>query len=551
MGKNGGKIGRLLVVLGLALFVTGCSTGTKKEESKGSDSKVVNLMSATELTSLDTTSMLDFPDAIVQTAAFEGLYALDDKDKIIPAAAKALPKISADGKTYTIELRKDGKWSNGDKVTAKDFIFAWKKLADPKNSRIYNFLVQDTILNGAEVAEGKKSVNELGVKAIDDYTIEIQLKEAKPYFTSILAFPPFFPQNEKYVTSKGEKYGSSSENTLYNGPFVVKNWKQTDLNWDLAKNTKYWDKSDVKSDKIHYEVVKETSTALNLYQADQLDVATLSGVIASENKDNPELQTKPTGTISYIRLNEKRDNAATPLANENLRKALALGIDKETIIKNIVADGSEPIYGLIPSGFVKNPETGEDFRKESGDLMKYNKKEALRYWQAAQKELGNSLTLDLMVNDDSSYKKMAESIQGSLQELFTGLKITVTSLPTETALNTAKEGDYDMFLIYWTPDYQDPISTLNILATDSPSNSVHYSNPTYDKLLAEASTTYANEPEKRWENLIAAEKEVIENTAGTIVLSQKKDAVLQKTTVKGIEYHTFAAPVTLKHVYKK
>ncbi len=221
----------------LMTIISGCSGGKQKEVAEAT--KPLNLMSPSELTTLDTSVMLDFPDAIVQTAAFEGLYALDDKDQLIPAAAKEMPEISEDGKTYTIKLREEAKWSNDDPVTAKDFEYAWKKMIDPSNGFVYSFLVVDTILNAEDISEGKKTVDELGVKALDEHTLEVKLKEAKPYFTSVLAFPTFFPQNQKFVEKMGTDYGTTSENVVYNGPFTVANWKQTDLSWDLNKNEKY------------------------------------------------------------------------------------------------------------------------------------------------------------------------------------------------------------------------------------------------------------------------------------------------------------------------
>lgn len=534
----------MIGVVFAALIISGCGKG---KSNSANEIEPLRLMSASELTSLDTTVMLDFPDAIVQTAAFEGLYSLDEEDNTIPAVAKELPEISEDGKTYTIKLREDAVWSNDDPVTAKDFEYAWKKMIDPKNGLVYSFLIVDTIENAAEISAGEKKVDELGVKALDDHTLEIKLTEAKPYFTSLLAFPTFFPQNQKVVEEKGVDYGTSSENVVYNGPFTVENWKQTDMSWDLKKNEKYWDKENVKSDQIHYEVVKEASTALNLFEDGQLDVATINGEIAKQNQGNPDFHSYPTATMNYIRLNQKRKGQDTPLKNENLRKALALGIDKENLVNNIIADGSKPLNGAITEGFVSNPETGEDFRKEAGDVMSYDKEQALSYWKKAQAELGEKVTIDLMVTDDGSYKKMGESIQGSLQDLFPGLTIQLTALPTETALNLSKDSDYDMFLIYWTPDYQDPISTLNTMRSG---NNRNYSNPTYDKLLNDATVTYATDLEKRWETLIVAEKELMENTAGMIAISQNQQSVLQNPQIKGLDYHTFAAPLTLKNIYK-
>lgn len=153
-----------------------------------------------------------------------------------------------------------------------------------------------------------------------------------------------------------------------------------------------------------------------------------------------------------------------------------------------------------------------------------------------------------MTVDESSYQKMAESLQGQWQEALEGLKVTVKSLPTETALNLSSESDYDMFLIYWTPDYQDPISTLNTMK--SPNNR-HYVSEAFDKELDNAAVTYANDLEKRWDSLVEAEKILMADTAGMISLSQNANAVLQNPDVEGLNYHTFASPISLKQLYKK
>lgn len=543
------RIGLGLVSLAvITITLIGCGSKSDKENKNAETSnQPLNLMVASEVTTLDSLNMLDFPDAVTHTAVFEGLYAIGEKETVIPAVAKELPEISEDGKTYTIKLREDAVWSNGTKVTANDFIYAWKKLADPAEGLVYSFLIQQTILNGEDVVSGKKPVDELGIKAVDDYTIEVQLSEPKPFFTSVLTFPVFFPQNQEFVEKQGDNYGTTNETVIYNGPFTMGKWKQGELGWDLKKNPTYHDKKNVKSDLIHYEVIKESSTALNLFDNDQLDVATLTGVIASENTENPDFLSVPTSIINYVRLNQKRNGQATPLANENVRKAMALALDKETMADKVVADGSNALNGLIPSGFVGNPETNEDFRKEAGDVMAFNKTKALDYWNKAKAELGDNIDIELMVTDDGVYKKMGEYIQGNLEENLPGLKISIRSMPTEAALNFARESNYDMFLIYWAPDYLDPISTLNVFKSP---NAMNYENPAYNELLEKASVTYALDLEARWKTLIEAEKFLLED-AGTIGLSQRNDAILQKQNVKGIQYHSFGAPVVLKGAYKE
>ncbi|WP_430612018.1 peptide ABC transporter substrate-binding protein [Enterococcus sp. DIV0876] len=535
----------LMLLIGPILVACGSQTTQNARESHSDE--IIRLMSLSELTSLDPAAMLDFPDAIIQNASFEGLYYLDENDEVQPGVAIELPEISDDGKTYTFTLRKDAKWSNGDAVTAADFEYAWKRIIDPENGFLYNFLMHDLIENASEIAKGEMDPDLLGVHAINTHQLEVNLTNPAQYFTSLMVFPIFFPQNREVVETYGSEYGTNSEYIVFNGPFVVEDWKQSQMDWRLKKNQHYWNHPVISAEEIHFQVIKETSTALNLFEDDQLDVAMVTGEIAKQMQESELFQSYPAATMDYIRLNQQRGEEMTPLANENLRKALALGIDKENLISNIMADGSKPLDGAITEGFVRNPETGEDFRSEAGPLMRYDPDKALSYWQNAQEELGKTVTLDLLTTDDSGYKKMGESLQWALEDLFEGLTVTMRSMPAEVALSVASESDYDMFLIYWTPDYQDPYSTLKMMYSG---NNRHYSNPEYDRLLDDARYTYALEPEKRWQTMLAAEKELMETTAGMIVLSQNQNSVLQKSTISGLNYHTFAAPMSLRNIRK-
>lgn len=534
-----------LLIICIVTVLSACGGENTENSNDVNGEHIIRMMSLSELTSLDPAAMLDFPDAIIQNASFEGLYFLDENDEVQPGVASDLPDISADGKTYTFTLRENAKWSNGDAVTAADFEYAWKRMIDPENGFLYNFLMHDLIENASEIATGEMDPETLSVRAVDTYLLEVNLTNPAQYFTSLMVFPIFFPQNREVVETFGSDYGTNSDSIVFNGPFIVEDWQQSQMDWRLKKNPTYWDHSTIPTEEIHFQVIKETSTALNLFEDDQLDVAIVTGEIAKQMQNSETFQSYPAATMDYIRLNQQRGGQATPLANENLRKALALGIDKVNLITNIMADGSKPLDGAITEGFVRNPKTGEDFRSEAGSLMQYDPKQALSFWQRAQEELGESITLDLLTTDDSGYKKMGESLQWALEDLFDGLTVTMRSMPAEVALNTASESDYDLFLIYWTPDYQDPYSTLKMMYSG---NNRHYSNPEYDRLLDEARFTYALEPEKRWQSMITAEKELMENTAGMIVLSQNQNSVLQKLTISGLNYHTFAAPMSLRNV---
>ena len=482
-----------LKMMGIMLFVStvlvGCGTTAetkideKATEKTSVSKKVLNLMENSEIGSMDSIFTQDEASINAQSNVFEGLYQLDEKDQLIPAAAKEMPEISEDGKRYTIKLREDGKWSNGDAVTANDFVFAWRKLANPKNQANYFFLLEGTILNGTAITKEEKAPEELGVKALDDYTLEVTLEKPVPYFTSLLAFSPFFPQN-----------------------------------------------------------------VYNLYESGELDVAVLTGDFAKQNRDNPDYEAIERSKVYSLRLNQKRNEKPSIFANENVRKALAYALDKKSLVDNILADGSKEIYGYIPEKFVYNPETNEDFRHEAGALVKTDAKKAKEYLDKAKAELNGDVAIELLSRDGDSDRKVAEFIQGQLQETLPGLTINVKTVPLNNAIELMRKGDYELSVGMWGPDYQDP---MTFLESSVSGNRMNYSSPTFDQLIEEATTKYANDPETRWQTLIKAEKVLVEEDAALIPLYQEARSQLVRPGVKGIQYHNFGATSTYKYAYKE
>ncbi|MDH5039940.1 peptide ABC transporter substrate-binding protein [Enterococcus faecalis] len=547
-----------LKMMGIMFFVStvlvGCGTTAetkidKKTTEKTSVSKkVLNLMENSEIGSMDSIFTQDEASINAQSNVFEGLYQLYEKDQLIPAAAKEMPEISEDGKRYTIKLREDGKWSNGDAVTANDFVFAWRKLANPKNQANYFFLLEGTILNGTAITKEEKAPEELGVKALDEYTLEVTLEKPVPYFTSLLAFSPFFPQNEAFVKEKGQAYGTSSEMIVSNGPFLMKNWDQSAMSWDFVRNPDYYDKEKVKSETIHFKVLKETNTVYNLYESGELDVAVLTGDFAKQNRDNPDYEAIERSKVYSLRLNQKRNEKPSIFANENVRKALAYALDKKSLVDNILADGSKEIYGYIPEKFVYNPETNEDFRQEAGALVKTDAKKAKEYLAKAKAELNGDVAIELLSRDGDSDRKVAEFIQGQLQETLPGLTINVKTVPLNNAIELMRKGDYELSVGMWGPDYQDP---MTFLESSVSGNRMNYSSPTFDQLIEESTTKCANDPETRWQTLIKAEKVLVEEDAALIPLYQEARSQLVRPGVKGIQYHNFGATSTYKYAYKE
>lgn len=546
--NNLSKIG--IVGLMVVALLVGCGTSNKPTGESSTEAKAttrtLNLMEESEIGSMDTIFTQDEPSINAQANVFEGLYQLDEKDTVIPAVAEALPEISEDGKTYTIKLREDAKWSNGDSVTAHDFVFAWQKLATPSNQANYFFLLDGTIANGTEVINEEKKPEELGVKALDDYTLEITLAKPVAYFTSLLTFSPFFPQNEAYVTGKGKEYGTSSEAIVSNGPFLMKNWDQSSSTWDLVKNPDYYDVAQVKSEEIHFSVLKEPNTVFNLFESGELDVGILSGDFATQNLNNPDYQVIQRSKVYYMKLNQLRNQQPSIFANENVRKAVAYGLDKKGLTEKILADGSQSVFGFIPHNFVANPETGQDFRQEAGDLAKTDEEKAKAYLAEAEKELNGKVEIELLSRDGAIDKKVAEFIQDQLQTTLPGLKISIKTVPLNNSIELTKKGDYELAIASWGPDYQDPMTFLENSVTGNNSN---YSSEAFDQLIDDASNKYANDLETRWQSLIAAEKVLVEKDAALIPLYQQARGQLVRKGVTGIQVHGFGATATYKYAY--
>ncbi|KRN60743.1 hypothetical protein IV70_GL000787 [Carnobacterium maltaromaticum DSM 20342] len=557
------KKGKLVSLLGIALTSTivlaACGGGSGSDKASDSASKdssgkmakkqELNLIESAEIPTMDSVMNTDTVGSIVMNNVFEGLYRQDlDNNPVLGMAAEE-PKISDDKLTYTFKIRDDAKWSNGDPVTAGDFVFSWRRLVDPTTAAPYSYMMDGVIANASAVIAGEKQPDELGVKAVDDKTLEIQLERAVPYFKGLLSLAMYYPQNEKFVTEQGEKYASNSDALVYNGPFKLAAWDGTGLSWEYDKNDTYWDKDTVKLDKINVDVVKETSTALNLYDDGQIDRMVLTGEYVQTRQDDPDLKKFPTSSVFFLKFNQERNGKATPLANENIRKALSMAFDKQAYADTVLQNGSVPANGLVPAGLAKDPKNDKDFRKENGDLSKYDAKKAQEFWKKGLKELGvDKLDLEFLSDDTENAKRSSEFMQGQLEENLDGLKITLRNVPFKVRIDNNDKQDYDIQLSGWGADFSDPINFLELFETGNGNNKSGFSNEKYDSLLKEISTTSLTDPEKRWEQMLEAEKVLFDNGA-IAPIYQRYWAVLEKPTVKDIGYHLVGADYSYKWTY--
>lgn len=517
--------------------------GNNSSNSSSGTKKTLNWMDKTEIEGMDLSKVTDATSFTQLNNTMEGLYRLGKNSKVEPGLATKTTT-SNDSKTWTFTLRNNDKWSNGDLVTAQDFVYSWRRTVDPSTGSQYSYLFSG-VKNADAIVAGKKKPNTLGVKAEGKDKLVVTLDKRIPYFKLLMGFPLFFPQNQKAVEQYGKSYGTSSKTTVYNGPFIQKGWTGSNLSWKLVKNKNYWDKKNVKLDTINFSVQKTPSTDYNLYQSGKLDAALLGPQASKQLKNQKGYTLRKTSLTVYLEMNMKKK----PFNNENFKKAISLAIDRKELA-NSVGGTAEPADTLSPENMTEV--NGKDYTDlVRGEATKqfntYNKKQAQAFWKKAQQELGKkSVNFAILTYDDDASKKAGEYLQSTIESTLKGVNVRVQSIPKKTALNHAGSGNYDVFLMGWTADFSDPISFLNLNTSKNSQNWEKYSDPTYDKLVADSKVTPSET--KRWDDLVKAEQRII-STQGVTPLYHPEEAWMVRPSVKNVIYNGAGAPYNFKGAY--
>lgn len=531
-----------------ALVLAAC--GSKSGSSSASKSQTLNLSAQAPLDTIDISKATGYG----QTGnIFESFYRLGKNGKITAGLAKS-GKVSKDGKTWTFKLR-NAKWSDGSKITAQDFVYSWQRTLNPKTKSSYAYLF-DGIKNANAVNEGKMAPSKVGISAPDSKTVVIKLDRPIAYFKTLMAYPLFGPQSKKAVQKYGKKYGTRSQYMVYSGPFKAVDWNGTGNKWAFVKNNNYWDKKVVKLNRINYRVVENTTTGYELYQQNKLDMTQLSNQQVKNYRHNKQLKEYPYSYVSFLDYNLKDSNPLKrkALNNRNIRMALSLAIDRATLTKRVLGDGSSTPTGFVSSKLAYNPKTGEDFAKEQEvkGTVDYDKAKAKEYWKKGMKQIGaKKITFNLLAaNDQNGNNEVTQYLQSQYTSVLPGIKVNVESIPGNSALARAKKGDFDIYVSGWGGDFNDPITFMQIPLAGTSYNYGGYHNAEYDKLVNQAQTTDANKPEKRWNNLVKAAK-IFNYDQGFTPLYEQTNAFLQKPSVKGIIHNTAGTQWSYKYAYMK
>jgi oligopeptide transport system substrate-binding protein len=499
---------------------------------QGAGSSTLNLNLTAEIPELDTALTTDTVSFDVLTNVMEGFYRLDINDEPVPAAAEGV-ELSNGDLTYTFTLRDGVQWSNGDPVTSHDFKYAWLKVLNPDTAATYAYIISTFVKGADEYNTGKGSAEAVAIETPDDKTLRVTLVSKSPFFLQLMSFAIYFPQQQEYVEKLGDKFATDADTILYNGPFIMTQGSEGGGGTAVfKKNDKYWDKENVAINTVNGRIVKDNDTAINLYEAGELDVTSLEGDKVKQYMDSPEFFSQPLPLNIYGRLNQK----APGLDNLNIRKALMIGFDREALTDNILQDGSLPAYGFVPPAI--NPGPGnQTFREANGDLVPKDVSSAREFWEKGVEELGGQEPkLTMLFGDDSVGRDMATYIQDQYRENL-GANFDVQIVTFDAALDKVDAEDYQISYAFgWIGDYDDPMTFMDLYLSDSPFNNSFFENEEYDRLIREAQTT--SDLQKRMQNMLEAERILIEQ-AGTVPVYFGALTGVQKDYLKDYAPHSF------------
>lgn len=555
--KKSRTLAALAIASTMLIGLVGCSNGGQTNTdvtvapggsgSAGSGSSELNVMLETPVESLDPQQATDGTSFEVIANFTDGLMQMDADGQAVNALAESY-ELSADGLTYTFHIRKDANWSNGDPVTAADFVFAWQRAVDPQVASEYSYMLSDIgqIKNAAEIIAGTKDKSELGVTAVDEKTLKVELNVPVSYFLSLMYFPTYYPVNQKFFESCGDTFATSPQTVLSNGAFILDSYEPAATAFHLVKNENYYDAAKVQLSGLNYQVIQDSQQALMSYQTGALDITLVNGEQVDQVKDDPEFITIGAGYLWYVAPNV---DAVPALANLNIRYALTMAINREAITNDVLKDGSAPTYTAVPMDFAAGPD-GSDYSENQtryADVCSYDTAKAVEYWQAGLKELGiTELTLDMKVDADDAPQKVAQVLKEQWETTLPGLTVTLTVEPKKQRVQDLQDGNFELGLTRWGPDYADPMTYLGMWITGNNNNYGLWSNAEYDAIIADCTTgSVCTDAVARWAKLYEAEK-IAMDEAVIFPLYTQCNAEMLSSKVKGIEFH----PVAINRVYK-
>lgn len=445
--------------------------------------KTISLNAGMEPTGLNTLTSTYAIEFSLFEHMYENLVTLDDDDNTVPGAAESWD-YDEDTLTYTFHLRKDGVWTNGDPVTAKDFEFAWSQALNPDVASDYAYFLY-FIKNAEKYFNGEVAWDEVGVKVVDDYTLEVTMEQPTPYALFLFSFGTLAPINQRFYEAVGaDLYSTEAQYFCTNGPFALTEWSHNDK-IVMQKNDAWHGAADVEVEEIDWKIITDANAALSSFLAGDLDMVGLATgeLIKQAEAAGATIQSYTDGTSFYIYFN----NNDQYLSNVNLRRALFNAIDEQKEIDTVWQNDNEPMTSFTAPGV--SATDGTSFAGKVGELYapSRDQEKAKEYLATALSELGctvDELSAHLSIDCGDSATSIAEAsfYQEQWRQVL-GIEVTVNSMITKQGSQNRKTGNYVMSITGWGPDYNDPNTFLDLWVTDGGNNQTGFSNERYDELI--------------------------------------------------------------------
>lgn len=533
LGQAALVAGLLTTTMMTATYAANVPEGTKLAEEQVFRYRVLDAIN-----SLDPQVVEDVDSANVVNSLFEGLFSEDAEGNPVPGVAESYTA-NADNSVYTFKLR-DSKWSNGDPVTANDFVFAWRRAVDPALASPYAYFVGLAgVKNADDIVAGKLKPEDLGVKAIDDKTLEVTLSGSIPYFVKTLAHATLFPVPQKVVEQFGKDW-TKPENIVVNGAYkLAENTPGERV--VIERNQDYWDDAKTVINRVEFLTINDENQGLTRYLAGEVDQTDIpAGQYPKLKEQYPnEAFSVPNLCTYYFSIN-MTDSAPEPLKDQKVREALYLALDRDVLVNNILQGGQEPAYTFTPpktAGFTAPEAPASKMTQEERDAKAKELMEAAGYGK------DNPLKFEYIYNTSDAHKKIATVVSQMYKEKL-GVEMTIRDMEFATLLDTRHQHNYAVARNAWCGDYNEASTFLSLMDSKSSQNDSGYANADVDKLLAESKTsTDPNPLYTQIEEKILADVPIIPVYFYTKVF-------MQKPTVKGWPYNNVEQIWYAKDLYK-
>lgn len=467
----------------IALLMLGTLAGCGEKSTSGEGGQEISVTIGSEPKSIDPTINSAVDGATIIIHAFEGLTKLDKNGKVVEGMAKSY-KASDDGKKFTFKLR-DAKWTDGQPVKAQDFVYSWRRAVDPKTASEYAYQLY-YIKNGQAINEGKAKLEDLGVIAVDDKTLEVTLEAPTAYFLEITSFPTLFPLREDIVSKDPTGWATKPETYVSNGPFKLKSWEH-DAELVFEKNADYYDAKKILPSAVKFMLIVEDNSVLAAFKNDEVIFADSmpSEEIPALKKEGVLKIDPQLGTYFYCFNTTKK-----PFDNVNVRKALSLSIDRQYIVDKIAQGNQIPAGAFVPGGVPDvNPSpdfraTGKDYYDPSAAGLEKNIAEAKKLLaDAGYTDISTFPQIELAYNTEGGHKAIAEAVQEMWKKNL-GISVKLTGQEWKVFQQTRKDGNFDVCRHGWLGDYVDPMTFLDMWTSNSGQNDAKYKNAEFDKQIA-------------------------------------------------------------------